>query len=140
MVVDPVVKSTKSASECNNGQAKMKVHLAPVKALLSTAILRTRSQSVHFVTRLRLVAVQELNWELTVFHSIKLVKAMMSRFPKIAAILPFHCSFNSSTFPAWDQCLSMKSLKVATIASKNFIGSCGLVTGNHCWRSAFMRP
>ena len=33
MVVNPVVKSTKSASECDNGQAKMEVHLAPVKAL-----------------------------------------------------------------------------------------------------------
>ena len=57
MVVDPVVKSTKSASECDNGQAKMEVHLAPVKALLSTAILRTRSQLVHFGARLCLVAV-----------------------------------------------------------------------------------
>ena len=84
MVVNPVVKSTKSASECNNGQAKMEVHLVPVKALLSTAILRTRSQSAHFVARLRPVAVQELNWELTVLHSIKLVKAMLQG----AGVLP----------------------------------------------------
>ena len=55
----------------------MEVHLVPVKALLSTAMLRTRSQSVHLVARLRLVAVQELNWELTVLHSVKLVKAML---------------------------------------------------------------
>ena len=45
---------------------------------LSTAsMLKTGLQSAYFVTRLRLVAVQELNWELTVLHSVKLVKATL---------------------------------------------------------------
>ena len=60
MVVNPVVESTKSASECDNRQARKEVHLAPVKPLLSTAILRTRSQSAHFGARLHLMAVMWL--------------------------------------------------------------------------------
>ena len=33
IVVIPVGKSMESASECDNGQVKMEIHLAPVKAL-----------------------------------------------------------------------------------------------------------
>src|SRR5579863_3573759 len=57
MVVDPVVKSTKSASECDNGQAKNGNTPSASEGTLSTAILKTRSQSAHFVDGLHLVAV-----------------------------------------------------------------------------------
>ena len=47
---------------------------------LSTAILKTRSQSAQLGTRLCHgcdMAMQELNMELTVLHSVKLVKVML---------------------------------------------------------------
>ena len=52
-----------SASECNIGQARREIHLVPVKVFCQQL-----SQDM---------TVWELNEELTVLHSIKLIKAML---------------------------------------------------------------
>ena len=70
-----------SASECNIGQGK-KSSLVTSESTLSTAILKTWSQLVQLGVRLHHgcnVAVQKLNEELTVLHSIKLVQATLQR-------------------------------------------------------------
>ena len=65
-----------SASECDIGQAKRKVHLVLVKALCQQLYSRL-GHNWHNLAPDCDVAVQELNMELTVLHSIKLVKAML---------------------------------------------------------------